>query len=336
MHSRCGVLLVNLGTPDSPRPRDVKRYLTEFLCDGRVIDLPWAWRQLLVRGFIIPRRFRESAKGYQAIWTEEGSPLLVHGRNLQRALQTSLGDDFCVKLAMRYGNPSIADGLKSLIDAQVSKIIILPLFPQYASATTGSVQQKVMEEISRWKVIPKVLFIDQYYERDDLTTAFASIVDKTTLHAHDEVLFSFHGLPQRHLSDISKSCYTTSSCCDTISACNRTCYSAQCYHMARAIASKLDLASYKVSFQSRLGKEPWLQPYTTDVIMDAARAGKKNLLVFSPSFVCDCLETLYEIKVEYAHAFTQAGGHTLTLVPGLNTHPAWIRSLTSLVMANID
>lgn len=332
MHTRTGYLLVNLGTPDSPDPSDVKTYLTEFLTDPRVIEIPWIMRQLLVRGYIIPRRYRESAKGYKAIWSDLGSPLMVHGRDLQKSVQHALGPDFVVELAMRYRNPSIASGLKALIAAEVSEIIILPLFPQYASATTGSVQQCVMDEIRNWRDIPKLTFIDHFYDREDLIDAFSSLVDGEILDAHDEILFSFHGLPKKSLSTSNPQCFKCESCCASIRAQNRMCYSAQSFHMASAIASKLGIPKerYNVSFQSRLGKEPWLQPYTSDAIIDAARRGKKNLLLYSPSFVCDCLETLYEIEVEYAHEFIQAGGEKLTLVPGLNTHPKWIETVASI------
>lgn len=334
MQTRTGILLVNLGTPDSPHAKDVRKYLIEFLTDGRVLDMPWLSRQLLVRGVIVPRRYRESAKGYRKIWTKLGSPLLFHGRNLQKALQDKLGHDFVVELAMRYRRPSIEQGIQALIHRQVSTIVILPLFPQYASATTGSVQQKVMEVLQGCTVIPKLVFIDHFGLRADVIDSFCSVVDKQALMESDLVLFSFHGLPKKHLTAINPACFGCTECCATLHAKNSSCYSAQCHTMAHAIADQLGIPAkkYRICFQSRLGKEPWLEPYTSDLIAQAAKNGHKKLLLFSPSFVCDCLETLYEIEIECTHAFAQAGGEKLTLVPGLNTHPRWIDALSSIVL----
>lgn len=336
MNEKIGILLVNLGTPDSPKPRDVFRYLNEFLTDGRVIDIPWLWRQLLVRGVIVPRRYRQSAKNYQSIWTPEGSPLKVYGYRVRDLLQNSLGPDFRVELAMRYQNPSISTVLESM--QGLSDIIVIPLFPQYSSATTGSVHQKIMEKISKWQRIPRITFVNHYYRHPSLINAFIAAANSYKLENYDHILFSFHGLPERHVikADCRNHCLKSKDCCKAISGANRECYSAQCYATAEAIAKKMKIPSerFSVAFQSRLGREPWLQPYTGETVTNLARNNAKKILVFCPSFVCDCLETIEEIGVEYAKEFTQAGGVQLDLVPGLNDHPAWIETLAEIVREN--
>lgn len=333
---KTGVLLVNLGTPDSPSPCDVHRYLVEFLTDGRVIDSPWLLRQFLVRGLIIPKRYRQSAKAYQDIWTQEGSPLKVYGYRVQRQLQERLGDSFVVELGMRYRSPSIEESLKHLLDQGCQKIVILPLFPQYASATTGSVHQKVMEVVSRWQTIPEITFVGNYAVHPSLIHAFCAVAAPYQVEKYDHFLLSFHGLPQSQLmqADHSKQCcMKKKDCCLTLTDQNQGCYAAQCQATANAItaAMKLPKDKYSMAFQSRLGKAPWLQPYTGETIASLAKEGKKRLLVLCPSFVCDCLETIYEIGVEYANEFKHAGGELLDLVPGLNDHPKWIDALVDLV-----
>ncbi|HEV8052623.1 MAG TPA: ferrochelatase [Parachlamydiaceae bacterium] len=336
MKKKTGVLLVNLGTPDSPAPSDVYRYLIEFLTDARVIDSSWISRQLLVRGLIVPRRYKQSAKFYQKIWTAEGSPLKVYGNRVEKLLQERLGDEYVTRLAMRYQSPSIQDSLNSLIDNKCEKIIVLPLFPQYASATTGSVHQNVMEIIAKWQNIPEVVLIDQFAAHPALIKAFCAAASAFNVEDYDHVLFSFHGLPQRQLVKADRSgkcCMKSKDCCATLTDQNQSCYSAQCYATAHGIIKTLGLSpeKFSISFQSRLGKEPWLQPYTGEVIGDLAKQGKKRVLVFCPSFVCDCLETIHEIGVEYAEEFQHAGGESLTLVPGLNDHPQWIDAIVDFV-----
>lgn len=336
MSTKTGVLLVNLGTPDSPAPKDVYRYLIEFLTDARVIDTPWLSRQLLVRGLIVPRRYRQSAKSYKAIWTPEGSPLKVYGQRVKEKLQQSLGSEFCVELAMRYRSPSIEDALQRLMQEHLDRLIVLPLFPQYASATTGSVHQKVMEIISKWINIPEIILIDHYADHPEMIRAFCEAAKPFHIPDYDHVLFSFHGLPARQLihADGKGHCLQKKDCCKKISATNYQCYSAQCHSTAQALVNALKLSpeQYSLSFQSRLGKEPWLEPYTSEVIHALAKNGKKRILVFCPAFVCDCLETVFEIGVEYADEFKKAGGEMLQLVPGLNDHPQWITALKKIVL----
>ncbi len=335
MKEKIGVLLVNLGTPDSPKPKDVFRYLNEFLTDGRVIDNSWLMRQMLVRGLIVPLRFRNSARSYSAIWTKEGSPLMVYGRKVQLGLQHALGDSFIVELAMRYQNPPIKQRLDHLRQAQVEKLIILPLFPQYASATTGSVHQKVMEIVSKWDVVPQITFINSFATHPKMIDAFCAQVSQHRLDDYDHLVFSFHGLPQKHLTKIDKHqrCFKTQGCCEKVCDENKNCYSAQCYATAHAIVKQLNITpeKYTVCFQSRLGSDPWLQPYTTKMLQELCSQGKKRILVMCPAFVCDCLETIYEVREEYAQEFKHLGGEKLDLVDGLNDHPIWIEALQAIV-----
>ena len=335
MQSHTGVLLVNLGTPNSPSNKDVFRYLIEFLTDRRVIDTSWLNRQLLVRGVIVPSRYRQSARFYRAIWTPQGSPLKVYGYQVKDLLQKKLGPNFSVELAMRYQTPSIEEGITRLIKQGVDRLVIFPLFPQYASATTGSVHEKVMEVLSKLETIPEVHFVNNYATHPALIRAFCAVAQPFALESYDHILLSFHGLPERHLlkADQNAHCLKTKDCCKNFSKKNSACYSAQCYATANALTEALGIPPerYSIAFQSRLGKDPWIQPYTSAVIDDLARQGKKNVLVFCPAFVCDCLETIHEIGIEYAEEFKHAGGTRLDLVPGLNADPAWIDALAEMI-----
>lgn len=331
---KVGVLLVNLGTPDSQDPSDVKKYLIEFLTDGRVIDQPWLQRQLLVRGAIVPKRYRESAKAYARIWNSDGSPLKTHGEKVKGMLQCALGSGFQVELAMRYQNPTIKSALERL--KFLKELIVIPLFPQYASATTGSIHQKVMEIVSSWELIPKFRLVNSFPFQREMIAAFCDRAYAFDISSYDHFLFSFHGLPERQIkkADPHSCCLADSECCKKLTNKNQFCYSAQCHQTAQAITQSLSLPENLVSltFQSRLGKDPWLKPYTADTVDLLAKKGFKRLLVFCPAFVCDCLETLDEIGHELKKAFIAQGGEALDLVPGLNDHPIWIKALESLVL----
>lgn len=334
-----GILLVNLGTPDSPSVPDVHRYLTEFLMDGRVIDIPAWWRTLLVKGIIVPFRARNSAKLYREIWDDKtGSPLLHYSLIQQRLLQERLGNGYHVELAMRYQNPSIASALANLKRMNVDSIRVIPLFPQYASATTGSVMEKVMDVMRSWQTFPEVSFVNQFYDNKLMLDIFAENARKQQPETYDHVLFSYHGLPVRQLLDVdgtgTHNC-DKAGCREQLGEHNKFCYVAQCYATSRGIAGRLNInpADYTVCFQSRLGKTPWIQPYTSDVLEDVAARGKKRLLVFSPAFVADCLETIYEIGTEYATDFKALGGEHVQLVESLNDHPLWITALEQLATA---
>lgn len=329
-----------MGTPDSPKVPDVKKYLDEFLMDGRVIDIGQFQRNLLVRGIIVPFRSPKTAKLYEAIWDKEhGSPLLYYSKIQAELLSKALGSEYQVELAMRYQQPSIADALERFRKNLIESIVVIPLFPQYASASTGSVMEKVMQLMSKGHTFPRLSFVNQFYDNEQMIAVFAENARKKQIEQFDHFLFSFHGLPMRQLKNVDNSgnhgC-NAPSCCGQISESNKFCYSAQCYATARLIAERLNIKreDYTVCFQSRLGKEPWIQPYTSEVLKDLADKGKKRLLVFSPAFVADCLETLYEITVEYGTEFRALGGESVELVPSLNEHPKWIEAMRDMVYAH--
>ncbi len=333
-----GILLVNLGTPDSPSVKDVRRYLDEFLMDERVIDINAIGRTLLVKGIIVPFRGPKSAATYQKVWTENGSPLMYYSARVRELLQEKLGEEWCVELGMRYQNPSIDVALDKLKRAGVRSIKVIPLFPQYASATTGSVHQRVMEIVSRWQTIPDMSFVNSYYDLDGMLDIYADNARVHDVDSFEHFVFSFHGLPQRQLvkaDDTGVHCLKSADCCKQITGANKFCYSAQCYQTARLIAAKLGIPDdkYTVTFQSRLGKDPWAQPYTSDVIHSLAKNGTKRLMVFSPAFVADCLETIYEIAEEYELEFRQLGGEKLQLVESLNDNPRWVDCLAMMAQA---
>jgi ferrochelatase len=334
--SKQGILLVNLGTPDSPSNSNVRKYLDEFLMDERVIDVNPILRTILVKGIIVPFRGPKSAKLYREIWSETtGSPLMHYSLLQQQLLQQRLGDEYQVELAMRYQSPSIDSALKKLKDAQVSNIRVIPMFPHYASASTGSVLEKVMKLVRKWQTIPNISFVNSFHDNELMINAFADNGNKHKPETFDHILFSFHGLPQRQLvkSDHSqKHCLKVKDCCSTLTENNKFCYSAQCHDTARLIANKIGLTEdkYSVCFQSRLGKDPWVQPYTSEVIEHLAEKGVKRLLVFCPAFVADCLETVHEVTVEYGEEFRALGGEHVQLVESLNDHPLWIDALVGL------
>lgn len=334
--SKKGILLVNLGTPDSPAVSDVKKYLDQFLMDERVIDIPRLNRTLLVKGIIVPFRSPKTAKLYKEIWNEKGSPLLYFSKLQASMLQERLGDDYHVELAMRYQSPSVESALANLKAGLVESIQVIPLFPQYASASTGSVMQLVMELVSKWATVPPISFVNSFHDNELMIKVFAENARKHQPETYDHILFSFHGLPERQLLKCDHTgsyCLKSADCCQTLNDTNKFCYSAQGHDTARLIAQELGIAkeNYTVCFQSRLGKEPWVQPYTTDILKKLAAEGKKRLLVFSPAFVADCLETLYEITVEYHEEFRALGGEHVQLVESLNDSPVFIEALAGMV-----
>ena len=333
---KTGILLVNLGTPDAPTRSAVFRYLKQFLGDPRVIDR-WFVRNIIVPFIILPFRSGESAKGYQALWMEEGSPLKVYGYQLAEGVQKLMGNDFIVELAMRYQNPSIESALKKLKEKKISRLVVLPLFPQYASASTGSVQEEVMRLLSKDWIIPEIKIIDAFYDHPGFIEAFIARGQQYDLIAYDHILFSYHGLPERQITkgDSCNHCFKK-GCCDVINEKNQLCYKANCLATTRLIANGLNIEeqNYTICFQSRLGKDPWVQPYTSDVIEHLAKKGMKRILVFCPAFICDCLETTIEISDEYQEEFEEAGGEHLQLVEGLNAHPIWIQAVKDIVLTH--
>lgn len=335
MKSKIGVLLIQLGTPDSPSVKDVRIYLSEFLNDARVIDIPYLLRKMLVNLIIVPFRAPKSAKIYQQLWTNDGSPLLIYSKKVKDLLQKELGDSYDVELAMRYQNPSMDGVLTKMRLKNYDKIIVFPLFPQYASATNGSAIEKAMNIISKWWVIPEVKFIGQFYDHEGYINSFVERGKQFNINNYDHVIFSYHGLPERQVDKVyfdNKPC-TDHDCEKEITNDNKYCYKATCYATTRLLAKRLNIPEekYTVSFQSRLDKK-WLTPFSDDVIIEQAKKGAKNLLVFSPAFVADCLETTIEIGVEYQEIFKEHGGEKVQLVESLNDHPMWINTLKDIIL----
>lgn len=334
MKNKTGVLLINLGTPDSPSTADVRSYLFQFLNDPRVIDLPWLLRKILVNLIIVPFRAPKSAKIYQKLWTENGSPLLHYSNKVGRLLDDALGDDYTVHLAMRYKNPGIPEVLAQMKKLNYSRIVVLPMFPHYASASTGSALEMVMEEIRTWWAIPELKLISQYYDHPDFLDAIVDRASKYDLNDYDHVLFSYHGLPTRHVDKLyEEGLCADRDCAHEITTENQYCYKASCFATTRLLAEKLGLkeSGYTVCFQSRLDKN-WLEPFSDKVVETRAKQGDKKLLVFSPAFTADCLETVIEIGDEYQQIFTENGGEKIQLVESLNDHPLWINCIKKLVL----
>ncbi len=330
-----GILLVNLGSPDSPNPKDVKRYLGEFLMDERVIDVPLWARVLLVKGIILNTRPKASAAAYKKIWWEEGSPLIVISERLQAKIQEQV--DLPVALAMRYGSMTIKNGLQELVDKGVDEVFLIPLYPQFAMATTETIL--VLAEEVRKTHFPqlKIQDLKAFYNQPDYIEVLSNSI-KTYLadKNYEHLLFSYHGVPERHIrkSDITKShCKIDGSCCATPSPAHEFCYRHQCFEVTRLVAEKLDLkeGTYSTSFQSRLGFDPWLQPYTDRTIERLGKEGVKNMAIVTPAFVSDCLETLEEIAMEGEEIFHEMGGKEFTTVPCLNDDQPFVDILSNWI-----
>lgn len=338
---KTGILLIQLGTPDSPSVADVRSYLSEFLNDPRVIDIPYLIRKILVNGIIVPFRAPKSAKVYKELWTlgNGESPLLTHSRQLKELLQAEFKDEhITVELAMRYKNPSLDVVLERMRKANNDRIVILPLFPQYASASSGSAIEKAMDIIRKWWVIPEIKIISQFYNNSGYIDSIVDNAQKFNLAEYDHILFSYHGLPERQVDKVyDGSDLCQDQPCETqINDDNKFCYKATCYATTRLIAEKMGLTEnqYTVCFQSRLDKK-WLTPFSDKVVEEWGKKGAKKLLVFSPAFVADCLETLIEIGDEYQEIFEEHGGEKVQLVPSSNTHPAFVAGMTALIRSQL-
>ncbi|WP_375584825.1 ferrochelatase [Cyclobacterium xiamenense] len=334
--AKTGILLVNLGTPDSTATGDVRKYLREFLMDGRVIDFPFIPRWLLVNLIIAPFRAPKSAGEYRKLWTDRGSPLLFHTQDLKEKLLPLIDQSrYQLEIAMRYQSPGIEEGLKALNKANVKEIVVLPLFPQYASATNGSVIDRVMELARKWQIIPNIRFISNFVDHPLFLEAWVELgKEMMAEQEYDRFLFSYHGLPERQIRKGSVDGYCRlGDCCAHYTKKNQFCYRAQCFYTTRLIAEKLQLPAEKVvtCFQSRLGKDPWIKPYTEDLIREMAADGIKKVLVFSPAFVADCLETTVEVGEEYKEQFIEQGGERWDLVPSLNSRDTWVHCVKELV-----
>lgn len=338
---KTAVLLVNLGSPNSPKPRDVFRYLIEFLNDPRVIDINWLGQKLLVNGIIVPFRYRNSAKLYSQLWTENGSPLIHYGERLCTLLQERFNNhphsDVKFFLGMRYQHPSLEQALTDIRKWNPDKILIVPLFPQYASSTSGSIIDKCMRMMRDFWAFQDVEFIAQFWDHPLYIQAFVERGKEFDLKKYDHILFSFHGLPVRQLDKVHEDGKCSNHPCATeVNDENKLCYKATCYATARAIASGLgiDESHYTVAFQSRLGSG-WIEPFSDNVITNLAQQGKKNILAFSPAFIADCLETTIEIGDEYQELFHKHGGEKVQLVPSLNDSPTWIKAMDDIIRKRV-
>ncbi|RAJ87839.1 ferrochelatase [Chitinophaga dinghuensis] len=330
--SDVGIVLMNLGSPDSTAVPDVKKYLMEFLMDKRVIDYPWLMRKLLVGGVIVPRRAPKSAEAYQSIWWEEGSPLMVLTKQLQTAVQHDM--EMPVEIAMRYGNPSPEAAFNKLLaeNPQLKEVVLLPLYPHYAMSSYETAAEYAKEIYRKKKYKFKLTIVPPFYDEPDYIQAVAESMRPYLQQDYDYVLFSYHGVPVRHIrkGDITgKHCLQVNDCCHVKSPAHEFCYRHQVTITAELVAEKLGLPKDKwgISFQSRLGKEEWIQPYTAARFEELPKEGKKKLLVVCPAFVSDCLETLEEIAVEGKHTFMSNGGDSFTMIPCLNVHPLWVNAI---------
>ena len=329
-----GVLLVNLGSPNSPSVADVRRYLRQFLMDGRVLDVNWFVRFCVVHFAILPSRPQKTAEAYRKIWTPAGSPLIVISRNLQAKLQQRVSGP--VELAMRYQKPAIPDALRRLAEKGVDELLLIPLFPHYAMSSYESAVERVKAVAAELAPQIRIELQPPFFEQPDYIEALVASAEGFVQNSFDHLLFSFHGLPERQIrkSDPTRRhCLASGNCCETASPAHATCYRAQCFRTVAAFVARAGVPKEKhsVAFQSRLGRDPWLKPYTDYELPRLAGKGVKKLLVMCPAFVSDCLETLEEIGLRGRESFRAAGGTELTLVPCLNEHPLWLEALEKMI-----
>lgn len=330
-----GVLLVNLGSPDSPETKDVRKYLSEFLMDKHVIDSPYLIRTFVVKGMILPTRPKHSAKAYKKVWTEEGSPLIVITKKLTEKVAER--SSVPVVMAMRYGSPSIKTGLGELYAQGVRDTLVVPLYPQHTMSTTETVMHKVEEVGNKFFKDMEVSFLPAFYHKQDYISILSKIIEKDLKEQEsDHLLFSYHGVPERHIhkTDVTQShCQINGTCCNTPSPAHSFCYRHQCLETTRLVADALNLkeGTYSTSFQSRLGRSEWLKPYTANRIEELAAEGVKRLVVATPAFVADCLETLEEIAMEGKHSFLEAGGEHFHAAPCLNDDDEWAEVMSNWI-----
>ena len=334
MEAKIGILLVNLGSPDSPSTADVRRYLREFLMDKRVIDVAWPLRAWIVYGCILPFRPKQSAHAYQSVWTKEGSPLVVTSRELTKELAKRFACP--VELAMRYQNPSIEDAVNNLIYAGVQHIVAVPLFPHFAMSSYETAAERVREVVGQQRPGTELTIVPPFYKHYNYIDALVESA-RPYLNDYDHLLFSYHGIPERQIrkaDPTGQHCFQTPGCCDQSSPATNRCYKSQCYRTTKHFVAEAGIPEdkYSIAFQSRLGREPWLTPFTDKELVRLAKAGKKKLVVMSPAFVADCLETIEELGMRGRETFLEAGGEEFTLVPCLNTHPRWIDALESIIL----
>jgi protoporphyrin/coproporphyrin ferrochelatase len=330
------VVLMNLGSPDSTEVKDVRRYLNEFLMDKRVIDKPWLLRTLLVRGIIVPFRAPKSAAAYKTIWTDKGSPLIVISKQQQKALAKEIEEP--VTIAMRYGSPSPKDAYDELVknNPDLEEVIVVPMYPHYAMSSFETAVEYAKEHHKKYKYGFKLTFIEPFYNDADFIKALCETIKPYLEEDYDQILFSYHGIPERHIlkcDPTGKHCLKVENCCEVPSPAHEYCYRHQCWTTTQLVAEKLAIPKEKLgfSFQSRLGKDPWLQPYTAARFEELPKEGVKKLLVVCPAFVSDCLETIEEIGEEGRESFMHSGGESFELIPCLNVHPLWIETMAKWI-----
>jgi ferrochelatase len=335
MTTKRGIVLMNLGSPDSTSVKDVRRYLNEFLMDGKVIDVPYLLRFLLVKGIIVPFRAPKSAEAYASIWTKDGSPLVVLTQQLQQQLQQYVDEP--VEIAMRYGNPSPAEAYDNLMKKVpgLEEVLAIPLYPHYAMASYETAVDYAKEIHQKNKYPFKLSFIKPFFDEADYINAMVENARPFLKEPYDHILFSYHGIPARHLTKVDPTgghCMKVNDCCNTASSAHTTCYRHQCFVTTKLMVEQLNIPAdkYSISFQSRLGKG-WLQPFTDIRLQQMPKEGIKKLVILSPAFVSDCLETLEELQDRGKEEFMTAGGESYTAVPCLNTHPAWVKTVADWV-----
>jgi len=327
---------MNLGSPDSTDVKDVKRYLDEFLMDERVIDKPWLFRALLVKGIIVPFRAPKSAEAYKSIWTEKGSPLIVISEQLGDALKKEIAEP--VAIAMRYGNPSPKAAFDELVknNPDLEEVIAVPMYPHYAMSSYETAVEYAKEQHKKGGYSFKLTTVKPYYDNEDYVHALCESIRPFLESEPDHILFSYHGVPERHIykGDVTgQHCLKVPNCCDVPSPAHQYCYRHQCWTTTKLVTQRLNIPAEKFtfSFQSRLGRDPWLQPYTAQKLAELPKEGKKKLLVVCPAFVSDCLETLEEIAVEGKETFLHNGGESFEMIPCLNVHPLWVNALAKWI-----
>lgn len=331
-----GIILMNLGSPDSTEVKDVRKYLMEFLMDERVIDYPYILRLLLVGGLIAPFRAPKSAEAYKAVWTEDGSPLIVITKQLQQALQNSLTEP--VEMAMRYGKPTMKTAFDKLMEREpgLQEVVAIPLYPHYAMSSYETAVEHAKSVHKKNNYSFSLSFIKPFYDEPNYINALTESIKPFLQQDYDQILFSYHGLPQRHMKKADptgKHCLQVADCCEVPSSAHATCYRHQCWTTTQIVATSLDIPANKVgfSFQSRLGREEWLKPYTALRLEELPKEGVKKLIILCPAFVSDCLETLEEIAIAGKESFLNAGGETFTVIPCLNVNPLWVQSLETWI-----
>ncbi len=325
-----GIIVTNIGSPDAPECFSVMKYLREFLGDSRVLDV-W-FSKLLLYLIILPFRSPKSAKAYKKVWLKDGSPLIVNTVNFVDSLQKKLGEEYKVTLGMRYGKPNITKAINSLVENGVDYILIFPAFPHYASSTTGSIAQEAAKIITKKDLVLPFSVMGAFYNHPAFITYWVQQIGENISNDTDCVLFSYHGLPVRHISRLGDpKCCASNKPCPSINSGNRFCYRAQCYETTRLIVQQLNLRNYFTAFQSRLGKEQWAMPYTDEILDELYQKGFRRIVVVSPAFVADCIETIEEIGMEAKKQWEELGGESFTLVSCPNAHETWVNGAAQMI-----